>query len=63
MLEIVEKGPDVVFEIERDHEGRIIKLSYTVNDAGTDCKRVGEAAELMTALFRSESPYEEKEDR
>jgi len=62
MLDVIERRPNVVFEIGRDHEGKITKLSYTVNDAGPDDKYVCGAAELMTALFRSESPYDEEKE-
>ena len=42
--------PDIELRIDRDNNGNISQLDYTVNNAGEDNKRIVEFIEILSLL-------------
>ena len=42
--------PDIELRIDRDSDGNIVQLDYTVNNAGEDNKRIVEFIEVLSLL-------------
>jgi len=49
------ENPDVVVELERNKDGRVVKLLYKVHNPGEDNRRSLEACEITCEALRSEN--------
>lgn len=53
MADNLQAYPDVILRLERDNNGNIVLMEYTINNAGEDNKHIIEFLKALSIIYQS----------